>query len=58
MLRLVAPAPAIELPVIACTAAIGLVLGYLTPQPLPADPATTTLDTGDTVDLTTERIGG
>lgn len=61
VLRLVPPAPAIELPVIAFTAAAGLLLGYLTPQPLPADPATTPLDTGgtgDTVDLTTERIGG
>jgi hypothetical protein len=61
VLRLVPPAPAVELPVIAFTAAIGLVLGYLTPQPLPADPVTTnrdTGDTGDTVDLTTERIGG
>jgi hypothetical protein len=55
VLRLVAPAPAIELPVIACTAAIGLVLGYLTPQPLPADP---TDATRETVDRTTERIHG
>lgn len=55
VLRLVAPAPAVELPVIACTAVIGLVLGYLTPHPLPADPAATD---DDTVDLTTERLRG
>jgi hypothetical protein len=53
--RLVAPAPAVEIPVIVCTAVIGLVLGYLTPQPIPADPVP---DAGDTVDLTTERMLG
>jgi hypothetical protein len=63
VLRLVPPAPAVELPVIAFTAAVGLVLGYLTPQPLPAlpvDAPTTTLPTTTlpTVDVTTERIGG
>ena len=53
VLRMVAPAPAVELPVIVCTAVIGLVLGYLTPQPVPVDPEMTT-----TIDFSTERIAG
>jgi hypothetical protein len=35
VLRMVPPAPAVEIPVLLGTTAIGLVLGYLTPHPLP-----------------------
>lgn len=58
VLRLVAPAPAVELPVIAFTAAVGLLLGYLTPQPLPPLPADAPTTTFASVDATTEGIRG
>lgn len=35
VLRMVPPAPAVELPVIAATTAVAMLLGYLTPHPLP-----------------------
>jgi hypothetical protein len=35
VMRLVPPAPAVEIPVVLVAAAVGLVLGYLTPHPIP-----------------------
>jgi hypothetical protein len=55
VLRLVPPAPAIEIPVVLGTAAIGLVLGYLTPHPVPAAAPSTPDD--PTIGMTTQRYG-
>ncbi len=43
VLRMIPPAPSVEIPIIVGTTAIGLILGYLTPHPLPpiAEPETT-----------------
>ena len=55
VLRVVAPAPAVELPVIAVTTVVALVLGYLTPHPVPpVDDRTIRIGS----DLTTEGIRG
>jgi hypothetical protein len=54
VLRLVPPAPAIEIPVVLGAAAIGLVLGYLTPHPVPLPPASTPDD--PTIDMRTRRL--
>ncbi|MEV4317397.1 hypothetical protein [Actinocrispum sp. NPDC049592] len=55
VLKLVPPEPAIEIPVVIGTAAIGLILGYLTPHPIPPLPPSSTPD-DPTVDLRTRRL--
>ncbi|MET0135073.1 MAG: hypothetical protein ABW215_15945 [Kibdelosporangium sp.] len=58
VLRLVPPAPAIEIPVVLGAAAIGLLLGYLTPHPVaPRTPSMTDDPTiGMTGSMTTHRF--
>jgi len=54
VLRLVPPVPALEIPVVLGAAAIGLLLGYLTPHPGPRAPANPADD--NTISLTTRRF--
>jgi hypothetical protein len=54
VLKLVPPEPAIEVPVVIGTAAIGLILGYLTPHPVPPAPSSTPDD--PTIDMRTRRM--
>ncbi|TCO55108.1 hypothetical protein [Actinocrispum wychmicini] len=55
VLRLVPPAPAIEIPVVLGAAAIGLLLGYLTPHPAPPPPPSTR-DDDPTIAMHTQRF--
>ena len=56
VMRLVPPAPSVEIPVVLGAAAIGLFLGYLTPHPVPAAAPSTPDD--PTIDMKTERFEG
>jgi hypothetical protein len=53
VLRLVPPAPAVEIPVVLGAAAIALLLGYLTPHPVPPPPPSNPDD--PTIGMTTRR---
>ncbi|MFB9909059.1 hypothetical protein [Allokutzneria oryzae] len=55
VLRLVPPEPTIEIPVVLGSAVIGLLLGYLTPHPVPAVAPSASDD--PTVGVTTQRLG-
>jgi len=55
VLRLVPPAPAVEIPLILVAAAIGLVLGYLTPHPIP-EPLMPIGPDDPTIGLATRRM--
>jgi hypothetical protein len=54
VLRLVPPAPAVEIPVVLGAAAIGLLLGYLTPHPVPGPPPSAPDD--PTIGMSTRRM--
>jgi hypothetical protein len=56
VLRLVPPAPEVEIPVVLVAAAIGLVLGYLTPHPVLAPPVPAGGPDDPTIGLTTRRM--
>ncbi|MBP2325286.1 hypothetical protein JOF56_005671 [Kibdelosporangium banguiense] len=55
VLRLVPPAPAVEIPLILVAAAIGLILGYLTPHPIP-EPLPELGPDDPTIGMTTRRM--
>ncbi|OLR89736.1 hypothetical protein BJP25_01520 [Actinokineospora bangkokensis] len=55
VLRLVAPEPAVEIPVVLAAAAIALLLGFSTPHPT-AEPEPPVVDDGETVALSTQRV--
>jgi hypothetical protein len=55
VLRLVPPEPSVEIPIVLAAAAIGLVLGYLTPHPVPP-PAGPIGPDDPTIGMTTRRM--
>jgi hypothetical protein len=54
VLRVIPPAPAIEIPVVLGAAAIALLLGYLTPHPLPPPPSSR--DDDPTIAMSSQRF--
>jgi hypothetical protein len=56
VLRLVPPEPTVEIPIVIAAAAIGLVLGYLTPHPLPPPPPPMGGPDDPTIGMTTRRM--
>ncbi|SMD18141.1 hypothetical protein [Kibdelosporangium aridum] len=56
VLRLVPPEPTVEIPIVIAAAAIGLVLGYLTPHPLPPPPPPLGGPDDPTIGMTTRRM--
>lgn len=59
VLRLVPPEPVVELPIVIGAAVVAMVLGFLTPHPVPPSPAEETPgvdEDGTTVAVVTERV--
>nr|WP_232328462.1 hypothetical protein [Kibdelosporangium sp. MJ126-NF4] len=56
VLRLVPPEPTVEIPIVIAAAAIGLLLGYLTPHPIPPPPPPHGGPDDPTIGMTTRRM--